>query len=123
MGNATSDSRRDKYLAYLGYSLVLAVFLALATLFGVLYRSGPAEVSLLWLTSGVATAGLLLLGPRYWPAVLLATFGSAALFGLAPAQAGLLAAGTACGAGLAVTAMRALITKPHHSIACGICFI
>ncbi|MFO1379027.1 MAG: PAS domain S-box protein [Chitinivorax sp.] len=111
MINASSDPESDRLWGYLGRSLVLAVFLAVATLFGSVFAAGLAGVSLLWLVSGVATAGLLLLGPAYWPTVALAAFFSGMACGMSAQQAWLLALGSAIGALLSVTAMRRLVAN------------
>lgn len=98
----------DSLPAYLGKSLVFIVFVYLAAQFGSLFRFDGSSVSLLCLMTGGAVAGLLLLGRRYWPALLLATFGATLATGVSTNSAMLMALGVGFGALAAISMWRYL---------------
>lgn len=108
-GKATPDG----ILSTVGKALVLAALLSLATQFGLLFRLEHANVSLVWLTSGVATAGLLLLGLAFAPVVWLATWGAGLAGGLSGTFAATLALGTTVGAVLSVVLLRRCVPSGY----------
>ena len=103
---------RDSLSAYLGKSLVFVVFVYLAAQFGSLFRFDGSSVSLLCLMTGGAVAGLLLLGGRYWPALVLATFGGTLATGMSSNGAVLISLGVCIGALAAIGIWRYLSDAP-----------
>ena len=81
-----------------GLLLVFVAYLAVAQLTMAIGTAGHGLFVPFWPPAGIALAALVLGGGRLWPAVLLATLGSALISGFAPLTGLLMGAGNALGA-------------------------
>jgi integral membrane sensor domain MASE1 len=63
-------------MAYAGKLLLFASIYYLTGRLGLLLTIPPGQATAIWPASGIALAGILLLGPRYLPAVILGALGT-----------------------------------------------
>src|SRR5438105_15775394 len=80
-------------LRWLARALALAAAYFVVAKIGLRYATIGPSISPVWPPTGLAVAALVLLGPRYWPAILLGAFVANAT----PSLPVLAAAGIACG--------------------------
>jgi PAS domain S-box-containing protein len=92
-------------------ALLAAVYLVVAKL-GLRYASIGPSISPVWPPTGLAIAALALLGPRYWPAVLLGAFLANATTSIPLLAAGGIAFGNTAEAALAAYVLRRAKSDP-----------
>ncbi len=71
---ASRPVRASKVPEYLGWSAVLGLAYFLAGMVGLTVPYFSNTVTLFWPPTGIAVAGLLLWGQRYWPGVWIGSF-------------------------------------------------
>src|SRR5262245_34927424 len=91
-GIARNDVMRERARAALAFVVVTGAYIAAAKV-GFHLEVADSVITPVWAPAGIALASLLLLGPRYWPAIMLGAFVSNATSGVSVEVAAVIAVG------------------------------